>query len=403
MAKEKQIVLIGAGKIGMGYVADLFNAAGYHLTFIEHFADKVDAMNKQGYYTIHKAMDDGSVTRIRIEGFDAYSPNSNCDACIKSLAETDIVSVHIYPNGVDSAAGMLADAIKMRLANGNNDPMDIFFCVNFVYPTRIFHDKIEAKLDTDAQKQYLNENVGLLEALTLRGGYVPTPEMLAEDPLIVSTSEGPILPISEAFKGRKPDDVEGIQFIDRGEGRLVRKIWCGNMRHACVAAAGYYFDCDYTYQAANISYVRDLTDAATQEAHFAIGAEFGFSAKEMTESNPLSWKGMQNAAAKDSVGRVLADPIRKLARNDRFTGTALLCLKHGGLPFNIARGAALLFLFDDRADEAAAKIQDDIAANGIEKAVEKYCELNLDVADEKTYYELVVKHYKDLAALRNNS
>lgn len=403
MAKEKEIVLIGAGKIGMGYVADLFNEAGYHLTFVGRTPGKIDEMNKQGYYTIYKAMDDGSVTRVRIENYDAYSYQTNWDACVKCLSETDLVSVQIYPNGTDDAAKMLAEAIKLRLKNGNHDAMDVFFCVNFVYVSRIFHEKIEALLDTDEQKQFLDDKVGLLEALTLRGGYIPTAEMLAEDPLVISASEGPTLPISEAFKGRKPHDVKGVQFIDRAEGRLVRKIWSGNMRHACVAAAGYYFDCDFTYQAANMSYVRDMTDAATLEANHAIGLEFGFTAKDKDRINELDWSGLQNAAAKDSVGRVLADPIRKLARNERFTGTAMLCLKHGSLPFNIARGAALLFLFDDRNDEAAAQIQDYIAANGIEKAVEKYCELDLDAPAENIYYELVVKHYKDLVALRDNN
>ena len=32
---KKEAVLIGAGKIGRGYRADLFNQAGYHLTFLE--------------------------------------------------------------------------------------------------------------------------------------------------------------------------------------------------------------------------------------------------------------------------------------------------------------------------------------------------------------------------------
>ena len=33
---NKQVVLIGAGKIGRGYMADLFSRAGYALTFLEY-------------------------------------------------------------------------------------------------------------------------------------------------------------------------------------------------------------------------------------------------------------------------------------------------------------------------------------------------------------------------------
>ncbi len=31
---KKEVVLIGAGKIGRGYLAELFDVAGYHLTFL---------------------------------------------------------------------------------------------------------------------------------------------------------------------------------------------------------------------------------------------------------------------------------------------------------------------------------------------------------------------------------
>ena len=45
---QKELVLIGAGKLGRGYLADLFGAAGYHLIFLEYSKQLVDAMNAQG-------------------------------------------------------------------------------------------------------------------------------------------------------------------------------------------------------------------------------------------------------------------------------------------------------------------------------------------------------------------
>ena len=54
MAK-KEIVLIGAGKIGRGYIADLFNTAGYKLVFLEYAEGLVQKMRDQGYYTIFRS------------------------------------------------------------------------------------------------------------------------------------------------------------------------------------------------------------------------------------------------------------------------------------------------------------------------------------------------------------
>ena len=45
---KKEVVLIGAGKIGRGYLAELFDAAGYHLTFLEYSPELTAALREQG-------------------------------------------------------------------------------------------------------------------------------------------------------------------------------------------------------------------------------------------------------------------------------------------------------------------------------------------------------------------
>jgi mannitol-1-phosphate/altronate dehydrogenase len=42
----------------------------------------------------------------------------------------------------------------------------------------------------------------------------------------------------------------------------------------------------------------------------------------------------------DLVARVIRDPSRKLAYDDRFYGTMRVCLSQGVRPINLARGAA---------------------------------------------------------------
>ena len=42
--QKKEIALIGAGKIGKGYTADLFSEAGYHLIFLCHSLKQAEAM-----------------------------------------------------------------------------------------------------------------------------------------------------------------------------------------------------------------------------------------------------------------------------------------------------------------------------------------------------------------------
>ncbi len=50
MSHEKKLVLIGAGNIGKGYLADLFSARGYHLVFLTHRREQAESMRKEGRY-----------------------------------------------------------------------------------------------------------------------------------------------------------------------------------------------------------------------------------------------------------------------------------------------------------------------------------------------------------------
>ena len=70
--RSKEIAIVGAGKIGRGYLSDLFSRAGYHLIFINGSPVTIDKLNEQGYYTLFTAKADG-LDKRRIEGFEAYS------------------------------------------------------------------------------------------------------------------------------------------------------------------------------------------------------------------------------------------------------------------------------------------------------------------------------------------
>ena len=63
---KKEAVLIGAGKIGRGYMANIFNRAGYKMIFLDYSDVLVDTMRKQGYYTMfmkHRDFGNGDWTK----------------------------------------------------------------------------------------------------------------------------------------------------------------------------------------------------------------------------------------------------------------------------------------------------------------------------------------------------
>ena len=119
MQQVKRLVQIGAGKIGRGYIADLFHEGGFQMTFLDYSPELVDAMKKQGYYTIFKHHTDGTYSKVRIEDYLVFCTQTQYDECVEAISRTAYVSVNIFPGAVDSISNMLDDAIERRVARGD--------------------------------------------------------------------------------------------------------------------------------------------------------------------------------------------------------------------------------------------------------------------------------------------
>ena len=363
------------------------------MIFINGSPVTIDKLNEQGYYTLFTAKADG-LDKRRIEGFEAYSSKRDFDVCVERLQKVDLIAVALYPGAYPSVADLLAKTIAKRMETGLEEPLNVMFFVNMVFTARTFKKMLRERLD-DQQWAYCEKHVGLIEALTHRGGYNPTEEMLAEDPLCISTGEGEVLPVGDCFVGEKPD-MPYMQFVDRIEGRMVKKVWCGNMRHCTTACIGKARGAKYTFECAKDQYVRKCADYAKVEAKFGIAKEFGFTQAEIDEGVDLNWDSMKNPNAKDDVDRVCADPIRKLGHDERFIGPALLCLKYGMVPYFLSRGAAYLLMYVNENDASAEEIQAYRKENGDEKTILKYCGLDRSIKDEDVLFQMILGQMKEL-------
>jgi mannitol-1-phosphate/altronate dehydrogenase len=103
---------------------------------------------------------------------------------------------------------------------------------------------------------------------------------------------------------------------------------------------------------------------------------------------------------RDRIDRVVRQPIRKLGKGDRFLGPALLCLKHGIMPFFILRAAAYGFFVPSAGDEQAAKIEETLASMPLEDAVIKITTLDPSAPDEAIACRLLVGFVQEIRCLK---
>lgn len=406
---EKKVVQVGAGKIGRGYLAELFQAAEYKIIFLDYAESLVKALNAQGYYTIFKRnFDGGPPSKTIVKNFEAYCTQTEWDECVDALAHTNYASINVYPGATQSIGHMIGAAIKKRIAEGDFSTLDCIIGVNFLHSSRILHDYVKEVLTTDQEFAYLEEKVGFIEGLVERNGAEPTPEMYAEDALACNSSDADSMTIDkDAFKGPAP---AGVNFIlkENVPAWMVHKIWIGNMSHCLRGVFGRKAGYTYMGEADDDPYIAKCGVLAMVEAEFAIHKAYGLSYEEMRadssygseQANYLNHAA--NAANKDTITRVCADMIRKLSKEDRFIGPALAAMANGKIPYFIARGAAMGFYYDNMEDPTVAQIQGYLKENGIAKAIEKYCGLSDDVEAENKLKQLIIAEYYDIGTQNPN-
>lgn len=400
----KKAVLIGAGKIGRGFLGDILYHAGYELTFLVHSPAQTEQMRTQGYYTIFQTIEaTGQVQKVRIDGYQAYCTATEQAQCARAIAGADYATVHIYPNACEDVGHLLGEGIRLRVAEKVEKPLDILLCVNFFGSDALIKKYILERLQTDKERAYLEEKVGLVRTLTYRGGREPVPEMLAEDPIAVSATDYPYLPVdAEAFKGELPKGIE-LRPLTRFTGHLTAKVWNDNLRHCALAAFTQHAGHELLWQGARSPYIRACVDAANREGNFAIKAEFGFTDEDLKlsvrtqETAEQKWEKAMDDKDTDTVSRVAADPIRKLTREERLVGPALACVRHGKLPYFLARSIALMYYFHNDADPAAVEIGEYVRQHGIGAALSKYSGLRDEEENERLLRQLIIGHFEELA------
>ena len=375
---KRRIVIWGAGKIGRGFVADLFHQGGYALTFVDAAEELVTALRERGRYTLVKLPADGPERREEIGGFEAFSTDETSEVD-RRVATVSLLAVVVFPSIFDAVATELARGIERRAAERPTEALDIILCANAAHPAKEFGPLLRQKLSEHAQR-YFDEHVGLAETVILRIGIPPAEEYVQEDPLVVVTNGYPEMPIDEtAFRGEFPD-VPGLVPTDRIEAEEIRKIYCYNMAHAALGYGGYLKGYTYVADAGSDPEVAAEVEGALKEVAQGLAAEYPFSSKEMEEFIQGVVPYLSNPALPDTVSRVAGDPKRKLRRNDRLIGPALMCRAHNITPTNLMRVVAKAFLFGGGPtpkpeDPSAGEVQRLLRLHGVDWCLEVLCGL----------------------------
>ena len=328
-------VMYGAGNIGRGFVGALMSGAGYEVTFIDVDQTLVSRLREKGEYPL-RVIDNEGYTDTLIKNVSAVD-GTDAAAVADAIANCSLMATAVGARIMPKIAPLIAKGLKQRFAK-SRDPLNIIICENLMDADKVLEKLIKQEL-TPEEIAAFDGRVGLVEASIGRMVPVQTEEMRAGDPLRVTVEAYGFLPVDQnAFKGAIPG-IPGLVPFAPFDFYLKRKLFLHNMGHACCAYLGLYTGETYIYEAIAREEIELITQNAMQESIGALSKRYGVPAPDLQDhANDLIFR-FGNRQLMDTCARVGGDIRRKLSKNDRLIGAALLCREQGICPVYIALGA----------------------------------------------------------------
>ncbi len=365
-------VIFGAGRVGRGFLAEVFQRAGSAITFVDKNINLVDELNRRGGYTIYKAA--GALTdALRIREITALHIGQGGAIVDLLCTRGSYAAVAISPFTLREAADLLAVAIARRALEMPDDPLDILICDNNADPVARLKDLLSGLLG-GAALTYLEEKVGLVRTIVMRLSAEHPPED-GDDPLALLNNGYPEMPVdAEAFKGAPPPSPM-LHPTDNFTAESVRKIYTLNMAEAAMAYLGIPLGLTKSSQALAHPRVRPQLEMALGEAAHGLCGEYGFTERQMESWNAGVLTSLENPALDASLERLGVDAGRKVGRYERLVGSATLCQRFNKTPHALVRIIAYAYHYQS-GDPGTRRMREAVQEEGIEYALERFSSID---------------------------
>ena len=318
---EKDIAILGAGKIGRGVVGLLFAREGYRLHLYDMYMEGMRQLEAQGYYDARVTDGREIDETIRIDAFDIVD-STEPEPIVELLTRVDVAACCVYEGAFQSISHVIAEAVKRRRAEGDTAPLNVLLCVNALGAPRKVRGYIEAEL-SEAERAYAAGHLGVCQVMVLAAGVPSEP---GANPWQVVVSANPGLEIdADAWVGKQLE-VQHVSYVHGAEGHIYRKVYCGNMLHAMSAFMGAHKGLSYICECYQDPWIRSCITGAFNEAHDAVLQEYTFDGAEDAEWVAFIMAKL-DAGVQDPIDRVMAGAEEKLSHDNRFVGPALMCLR----------------------------------------------------------------------------
>jgi mannitol-1-phosphate 5-dehydrogenase len=358
-----RVVQFGAGNVGRGFTGQLFADAGAEVVFVDVVPEVVAALNERGSYPLRFVGPRRHET-VTVRGVRAVDGRDR-EAVAREVATADLVCTAVGAAALPQIAPALAAGLARRTLDA--PPLNVLLCENQPHVSGVLRDLLVSEVSPS--------RVGLVETVVSRMVPGASSEERVRDPLLVVAEDYDRLPLdARAVVGRLPP-IPGLEPRADFEALVERKLFVHNMGHAVAAYHGYEAGKGTIREAMADAGIAAAVRGALEEGSEAVTRHRGLDRAEQAAYIADMLLRFANPALADSVVRVGRDPIRKLRRDDRLVGAALLALEQGLEPVEIVRGIAAALRFDPAEDPAALSLQAELRERGLDGVLAARCGL----------------------------
>ena len=377
-----RIVIIGAGATGRGQIGQVAHDAGFAITFIERKPDLVECLKRAGSYVVGLAGE--TVRDIVVAGFGTL-PKDDFEACAEAIAVADIVATAVLPTNLESTTRNLADGIALRQRLNVASPLNVIACENMERSSSTLREHLRRstpELDWD----WVEAHIGFPDSMVARA--VPVPR----DPLFLLAEADQEWTVDARAVKQPMPRLEGMTLCPNQEAALERKLYIKNTGHFSIGLAGFRKAYRLMDEATRDKDVFTLVDAATKESAAAVAEKHGLD-REETESYRAGFlRQMTSPFLPDEISRVIREPIRKLGREERLIGPAMLACDQGRLPMALAVLIAAALSIDNPSEPQAVELRNMAAMDGVGPTLERVSQ----VPRGHELSSLVAEAYEDM-------
>lgn len=363
----------GAGNIGRGFIGELLNKSGYHITFVDINKDVVNGLKCRNTYTI-KILDE-NIEEIELNNFDALNIAEEKEELYKAIGEVELVTTSIGPNVLPIIAKDIAEGLKLKVANNNTKLLDIIACENMIAGSDFLKQEIYKQL-TEEEQKFVEACVGFPNSAVDR----IVPAQKHEDVLLVEVEKFCEWVIEEdKIKVEKNKNIENVHYVKDLNPFIERKLFTVNTGHAALSYIANYLGIELVSDGAKHTEVRKDFIAVLEETSALLEKKWGFSKEEMTAYRNKTTKRFENPRIVDNVSRICRTPIRKLGYNERFIKPIRETEELGLSNSALLKACSYILTFKSIEDEQSLKLAELIVEKGVVETLREVTELTDEV------------------------